>query len=122
MSYTLTEKMEKGFIRFVLSGSVKDSDMEGVFRRMAAIHKSGPFQAVLVDPRKLESIVSVTSIFQSAQTAAALFPPGIRVAIIDRPEHAKFAEFSEDANANRGILLKHFEDEDEAIAWLTEDV
>lgn len=92
---------------------VSDEIIAAIFREMAA-HNC---MRVLADIRGVEGRLGVLETFNMVSTYPCI--PGLRVAILDRPEDKSWSDFYETASVNRGYDNRVFTDLEKAVEWLT---
>ncbi len=120
MSYTFTSEEKDGYLRNTFSGVLEDDDLDLLVEQIGEQYKKAPRRCYLSDVRNLESKLSPTGLFNVIQALQDILPPGTRMVHLVRPGQTPHGDFVETASSNRGILLRYYEDEDKAIAWLTD--
>ena len=86
---------------------------------VAALLDAGPHDRVLLDAREvIVETDTVTDYEQASYTAEVLTGRCVKLAILGREEDQQDNDFFETVCQNRGLELRFFLDEAEAIAWL----
>ena len=119
MSYKIKTEIEKNYLKFTASG---EQTFEANTELVAAIIEAcieNKVTKVLVDIRGFIGQPGIVSDYKLANIAAkgAL---GIvkKTALLHQRESSEFTTFFETATRNRGIDMRVFMDESEAVEWL----
>ena len=111
--------MDDGYVRVGSSG-VYDFDtnsqaIEGAARLAAEQGCKG----IMFDIRNLiHREYHVTAIRHVKSIRELGIKPDNRIAVLGKPEDAAMLEYFETISLNRGVMVKSFTDEEDAIAWL----
>jgi hypothetical protein len=116
MPYELSVNHEEQYIRFDLSGTLSQVEINKAMSATQAIREEMNLRCILCDQRQLDTPPSDIVGFLTAEQFGT--PPylGMRLAIIRRD--ASRERLFDIAAANRGVEIKVFEDEEEAKGWL----
>jgi hypothetical protein len=82
--------------------------------------KAKQIKKILIDHRNLVNVIGSTmDIYErprSLRDSGAI--PGIKIALIIKPEHWEHFKFFETVCVNQGFLMSIFQDKEEAMSWL----
>jgi len=124
MDYELEINQDDGFVTARLSGARRpDSLIEAAAEITADCRGWGIFR-VLIDVRKMTGELDTLETFDVAgrgipnRTEARRL---VRSAILDRAENIHRIRFFETVAVNRGLTVKVFDGEADAVRWLLED-
>ncbi len=107
------------FLHVRSTGVLKPKDALASFDMIASWLDETGQDLVLLDDSAAELESAPMLEYESANYAAQLFAHRCRrFALLGNPDYLDFNEFFETVCVNRGLKLKHFLVEDEAIAWL----
>jgi hypothetical protein len=125
MDYELEIDRDAGFVTARLAGVRRpDSLIEAAAEITADCRDRGIFR-VLIDVREMTGQLDTLETFDVAgrgipnRTEARRL---IRSAILDRTENIQRIRFFETVAVNRGLTVKVFDDETDAVRWLLEDL
>lgn len=76
------------------------------------------FDRLLVDVRALENRLETAELFVGTEELSRLGPPRPRVALLGRLDQAEDMHFIENVGVNRGMPLKAFTAQADALEWL----
>jgi len=117
MEWRIETEFQSGYLTIRILGQagarVSEEIVAAVFREIAANN----CLRLLIDIRDVEGRLGVLDTFGLVSTYPTI--PGMRAAIVDRPENKNWSDFYETVSVNRGYQNKVFTDIDEAIKWLT---
>ena len=115
-SVSINEKLR--IIEVKSFGDVSSADMTRSVTEVKRLHEETGLRSVLVDTRDLTALPNVTDMFELVQS----FPRGMRIAVLIVPNSEALAElqFGETVAQNRGIDVRLFESDVEALDWLKE--
>ena len=114
----IIEKKDK-YIRFNLFNIITKPEIDSAMNEIKVIRQKHKLDRVLCDQRQLQMRPSDTVGFQTAVQFGSPSYRGIKVAIIRRD--VKEERLFEIAARNRGLIVKIFEDEEEAKKWLLKE-
>ncbi len=78
-----------------------------------------PTRCVLIDDTDLEMEFSVSSDYENAVFVSNLLRSvSPRIAIVDNPDNSEGNRFFENVCVNRGLNIRCFDDQQEALDWL----
>ncbi len=122
MSYVIETEIKQGYIKFIVSGEqTLENNTELVFHVLEACVEN-KIKRVLIDIRGIFGQPGVLSDYElaniSAKEARGLVQ---KAALIYRQENHEYTSFFETATRNRGVNLRVFLDEGEALKWLLEE-
>ena len=119
MTITFNVRVEGDLLHVVTSGchdSLDDSMKYGMSVMAEAVQKN--CRRVLIDEHALEYKLATWDIYELGTQIASHMPTILRVAIVCGPQNMPDGAFFEAVVTNRGLVVKMFEDMDEAAAWL----
>lgn len=124
MDYELAIDQDPGFVTARLSGvRSPEALLQAAAEVTTSCRERGIFR-VLIDVRTMTGKLDTLETFDVAgrgipnQTEARRL---VRSAILDRSENIERIRFFETVAVNRGLTVKVFDDEAEAVRWLQED-
>lgn len=119
MKYNLEISERSEYIFITVKGRWNDSIPEGFFNQISEIITEKSHLPVYFDLTNLEMISSIASdYFDAKKMADSNLFFGKKVAILDVISRKKHNDFFEIATQNRGLKVKFFYKENEAIEWL----
>ena len=116
MSYKLSVENEDKYIRVDLYDRFTQSDIDSAMREVLMIRQEQKLNRILCDQRQLRVPPNDTVGFLTAAQFGSQSYLGTKLAIIRR--QVKEERLFEIAAHNRGVIVKIFEDEEEAKQWL----
>ena len=118
MTYKIELMEDENYVRLTLVSepTVKEHE-EFRAKALAAIADTG-WTKVLIDTTQSEPQMSVFDDYEYTSDHQWHLPPKLRTAIVHRVDEAKRFQFIEDVASNRGVNIRTFTDEDQALAWL----
>ena len=119
----VSEILERvGYVEIRLEGPFSIKDTEEVVRESAAATSRKDGSRILVNFRGVSGgPVTTLERYQMAMEAVRVLPKGVRTAVLNRPEMIDPEKFGVRVAQNRGLPIEVFDDEGQAIAWLTQD-
>jgi len=114
--------MEDGkYVRITLM-SVLTMEEHEEFRAKAltALTDTG-WTKVLIDATQASPEMSILKDYEFTSSHMSHLPPNLSTAIVYRTNEAKRYQFIEDVALNRGVEIRTFKDESQALAWLHDD-
>jgi hypothetical protein len=111
MGYCIEYAVGGGVLRAVVSGG--SSFAAAIAQDIGQVARDSAVRHVLIDVRKLRDRLG-----RLRSILAARHPPE-RIAVVDSWQHDRYYVFAELAARARGTILKRFDDEDEALVWLS---
>ncbi|NLG77008.1 MAG: hypothetical protein GX535_12300 [Xanthomonadaceae bacterium] len=113
---------DQGFVRVVYQGQVSYQTSTNMMRELAKASEQGD-RKFLIDVRNATPTYSHVTPIQHVEEAPSIGLRGNhRTALLGAEKDRTILQYVEDVAVNRGILVKLFFDEDEAVKWLREDV
>ncbi len=113
--------VDQGFTRVAYIGKVSYDTSTSMMRDLAKLSERGG-QKFLIDLRNAEPSYSHVTPIQHVEEAPSLGLPGSnRTALLGAEKDRTMLQYVENVAVNRGILVKAFVDESEAVNWLRED-
>jgi hypothetical protein len=94
----------------VVSG--RSSFASSIAQDIGQVARASAVRRVLIDVRRLRDRLGRLHALLAARHAPE------RIAVVDSWEHDSYYVFAEMTAKNRGIVLKRFDDEQEALQWL----
>jgi hypothetical protein len=120
MPETVSVRSDEGIVEVHSYGEVTEQDLRASLESVAAICRDCGLSRVLVDAREETSLPPTLSLFQFG---ADLLHTGVlrtaRFAVLASEVTRKDQRFLETVTRNRGLEIRIFDSEDDAIAWLT---
>lgn len=116
MSYTLSVEEENKCIRVDLHDRLTESEIDSAMKEILAIRQEQKLNRILCDQRQLQVPPGDLLGFFTAERFGGLAYAGTKLAIIRR--QATEERLFDIAARNRGVIVKIFEDEEEAKQWL----
>jgi hypothetical protein len=111
---------DQDFTRVVYVGKVAYETSTNMMRDLAKISERGD-QKFLIDLRHAEPTYSHVTPIQHVEEAPSLgLPTSNRTALLGAEKDRTILQYVENVAVNRGILVKAFFDEAEAVKWLRE--
>ena len=113
------ERIEEGpYLRVTLSGVVSRAEHEEF--RAAAVSALGEtgWLHVLIDVTGADPQMSLTDDFAFTSGHQTRLPPRLQTAIVHAEDAADRFSFVETVAANRGVTIRGFVDEAQALEWL----
>jgi len=99
-------------------GDVDLTDLESARARAVAMLTQHGYSRLLLDMRAMVGQPTVTEHHRFASTQPLYMPPHIAVAVLMSVHEFNTKRFSEDLSVRQGVLLKAFDDMEDARAWL----
>jgi hypothetical protein len=119
MAYDIFIDVKDGYLQVVVRGVSSLPDNIDLQKRVAQACKENKCTRVMVDIRELKNPTSITEIYQFGKNAEQnLRNVSIKAAVLhdeDRTEHESFLETT---MKNRGVNLRSFLSEKDALKWL----
>jgi len=105
-----------GIIEVKSLGEVSKDDIEQSIAKVREIYNERNIKKILVDTRRQETMPDTLDIFDLFST----FPREFKLAllIVESQATAEDISFGETVGVNRGVLVKIFYDEEQALQWL----
>ena len=109
---------ESGCVRLLLVGEVTRSDVETARSEAAvALGKFG-WNKLLIDTTTSESKISDLDNYEITIDHDSYLPRTLRTAIVHLPSEIETLKFIENVGVNRGMNMRLFTNEREALDWL----
>jgi len=106
-------------IRITPRGEVTKEDLQRGRSAVFDMLRDGPFKKVLVNASLADAMPPTTILFEHiVEVSRADIPLGIKFAVVTAEQTRSDSRFMETTARNRGVMMKDFESEDEALAWL----
>jgi hypothetical protein len=119
MVYDISIDVKDGFLQVVVKGKASLPDNIDLQKKVGQACQEHKVTRVLVDIRELKKPTSISEIYQfGKESEQNLRDVSIKAAVLhdmDRKEHESFLETT---MKNRGVNLRSFLNEEEAIKWL----
>ena len=116
MSYKLSVEREDEYIRVDLYNRLTQSDIDSAMKEILMLRQEQKLRRILCDQRQLQVPPDDTVGVLTAEQFGSGPYAGTKLAIIRK--QAKEERLFEIAAHNRGIIVRVFEDEEEAKQWL----
>ena len=116
MPYSLSVEKEDKYIRADLYDPFTQSDIESAMKEVLMIRQEQELNRILCDQRQLQVPPNDTAGFLTAVQFGSQPYAGTKLAIIRKQTGEE--RLFEITAANRGVLVKVFEDEEAAKQWL----
>lgn len=110
MGYCIEYAVGGKVLRAVVSG--RSAQVSAIAQDISQIARESSVRHVLLDLRKLRDRLGRLRSLLTARHAPQ------RIAVVDNWEHDSFYVFAEMAARSRGIELRRFDGEDDALVWL----
>jgi len=116
MPETVTFNKEFGIIEVHPYGNVSSKDISSSVNLVQNISNETGIKKVLVNTLELESMPTITNIFNLAKA----FPRNLKIAVLCSKEQAAFKDvlFTETAALYQGISIRLFSSQTDAFQWL----
>jgi hypothetical protein len=118
MTHHIDLKPETRAVWVIHSGDVDLTDMESSRAKAVALLTERGYSRLLVDTRATVRHPTQTEHHRFASSQPLYMPPHIAVAVLLTPDQFKMQRQFEALSINQGVLMKAFDDLDEAQAWL----
>lgn len=120
MEWTITLNEKDRYAEVITSGIV---DREGSMRMIQSIASAmadKDFKKVLIDHTNIDSVSGeiVDAYYRPKQLSEIRLVPGIKVAVVIKPDYREFFSFLETVFVNCGFLFSIHEDKKSALEWL----
>lgn len=120
MNFTISVDTSRGIVRITHKDEMSLEDMLEGRRQVGLKMQETGYSKMLVDVRDVVPERNTMDTFEISSTHDRDLPNDFKLAILDSASAFKNAKFSENVAINRGFNIRAFQDEAEAIAWLTE--
>lgn len=118
--YTISE--DQGFIRVVYTGQTSYEISTSMMRDVAKIAARTDLNKLLFDIRGATTTDSYVLPIKHVEEAPSLgITPTFRSALLGAPEDRAMLKYIEDVSVNRGMKVRTFIDEAEALKWLAKE-
>ena len=117
MPYQISQNSDP-YIRVTWSGVITPADIQISTIEVFGRTVEDGLDKVLVDVRSITNTLSTSDLFFTTEAQAKLGPPRPHAALLGRADQKPELEFIESVGVNRGMPLKSFTSEPEALAWL----
>jgi hypothetical protein len=122
MTHEITTDAPRRMIRVRHWDDVTLKDLQEARRRLLELMEETGFRRVVSIYTDATSIPSIPEIFHFVAEAFQVYPGNSELAFVtDQSRHLTETTFAENVGVNRGVCLKAFKTEPEAIAWLLGD-
>ena len=119
MSVSVTFSEVDNILVGVAEGSFDPQSDEYLDKTVATRSKEGGFQRILVDLRNVDGMPAPMESYHSgANLQSRGFTRDMKIAFLDRIEFKEANDFYELVARNRGFMVRHFYEEEDAFAWL----
>lgn len=118
MTHRIDIQPESRTVCVAHGGDVDLTDMESGRARAVALLTQHGYSRLLVDLRTMVSQPTLTEHHRFASSQPLYMPPHIAVAVLMSKEVFVKDRFFEQLSVKQGVLLKAFDDLEEARAWL----
>lgn len=120
MEWTITLNDKDRYAEVVTSGI---ADREGSMKMIQAIATAmsdKDYKKILIDHTNIDTVAGeiVDAYYRPKQLNEIRLVPGIKVAIVIKPENREFFSFLETVLVNRGFLFSIHDDKKSALEWL----
>ena len=108
---------ERGIIKVESYGIVSTEDIENSIGKVREILTERGLNKILVDTTRQETVPGTAALFDLFST----FPRNLKAALLSRESQITVEDlrFVENVSVNRGIFVRVFHTEDEALGWLS---
>lgn len=120
MSFVMEMEHRPSYDTYRMMGPVTIENMLSLAHRVRAQHFQTGQSRFLLDCAGLSGSLSLGELFIMGVEFSQIVPTTIRLAAVRAPKEWQDNKFSEDVLHNRGRILRHFRDENEAAQWLME--
>ncbi|MDQ8037213.1 MAG: hypothetical protein REI12_07305 [Pedobacter sp.] len=118
MSYEITRREDLGALQLTHTGLADIDELTTAREKVIGDLQRQGCGRLLVDVRRVEHELGMQDHFEFTAAHASLLPPGLRVAVVVRPDFPHIAQFIENVAVNRGVVLSVFEEAQDAEHWL----
>jgi hypothetical protein len=118
MAFTIIVTEENLVIQLKHAGEVTVRELEQGREAAVEALKTAGYKRLLVDVRAVETDLTMMEHFSFTTSHIGILPIELKTAVLIRPDYTATAGFVEDVAVNRGISLKVFTDERNALIWL----
>ena len=120
MEWNIVVNEEHQYIEVVTRGIADTDSSLNMAKAILNETKTRRIRKILIDHRNLEHVIGSTiEIYERPkllkESGAA---PGVKIALLVKPEHWRHFRFFETVCVNQGILVSIFQDKEEAMSWL----
>ena len=119
MNFTISVDTSRGIVRITHKDEMSLEDMLEGRRQVGLKMQETGYSKMLVDVLDVASAPGTMDTFEISSSHHRDLPDDFRLAILAPAHMIKDAKFGETVGVNRGFIIKAFQDEEEAIAWLT---
>jgi hypothetical protein len=102
------------------SGAISAAEIQASSVAIIDQAKRDGFSKVVVDVSALTNRLSLAELYFSTEEQSKLGPPRPRAAILGRPDQEQELRFIENVGTTRGMPIRAFTSEAEALRWLGE--
>ncbi len=115
--YTISE--DQSVIRVLYMGQTSYETSSNMMRDVAEVIARTGLKKLLFDIRDAKGTGSYALPIQHVEEAPSMgFTPMLRSAIIGAPKDQVMLKYIEDVSVNRGMQVRTFTDEEQALSWL----
>jgi|GEM_PF-1611349 len=119
MSFVAERVDDKRYVLLDFKGSVTISELEQSRAATKGIlRESNGYMKILVDMREVSFAVSTVDVHRFVASHKDELPAGCLIAVIVDPKNWETAIFSENVAHMRGVYLRAFQDNLQALNWL----
>lgn len=102
------------------SGTISPAEIQASSVAIIDRAKREGFRKIVVDVSAITNQLSLADLYFSTEAQAKLGPPRPRAAIFGRPDQEQELRFIENVGTTRGMPIRTFTSEAEALNWLGE--
>ena len=126
MSYQLNSEIRTDYLYVEVSGPRTYDNVIAISKEIIKLSISHEASAVLLNISELEGRLSIMDswslVTEDLENIRKLNIPVKKLALVDTKEHKNGYDFFETIAYNRGFLLKVFQEFNNAIEWLCQDI
>ena len=121
MAHSIERVKDGSYVRLSLFDELSLTDHEIARAEAGLVLTENGWNKLLIDAVDAKPKMSVFENYDFTADHQLHFPVSLKTAIIHHPDAAEYFKFIEDVAQNRGMELKLFTDETQALRWLLDD-
>ena len=121
LPYRAEPNSEGSYVRLTLAGQLKQADLEAARTAAGRLLADRGWRKLFIDASGVETDMSVLDHFEFTAGHDEHLPSSLQTAIFHGPGDPTTFKFIETVGVNRGMNMRRFEQESEALDWLVGD-
>lgn len=117
----LEVRAHDAYVEIRFTGSFSLTVARQVVDVMVAAGRKAGSSRLLLDCRAMVGPMSVTDRYEVAEYGARTIERHVTIAVLGRPDQILPDRFFENVAVSRGVRLRVFTDEDEAVTWISRE-